>query len=149
MRTITRDIVGAFIISADNHVLLGQSITGGVFPDKWVVPGGGIEDGETKLQAVIRETLEEVGIDIADAEITPIDTPSYGESPKTLRDSGETVLVKMTFFDFVVKLSQNANDISLSFEDDLSIAKWFSPKDLQNASIGKPTEATLRKINFI
>jgi 8-oxo-dGTP pyrophosphatase MutT (NUDIX family)/esterase/lipase len=33
---------------------------------KWIIPGGGIKKNESSLQAVIRETKEEVGIDIKD-----------------------------------------------------------------------------------
>lgn len=67
MRTIQRDIVGAFIFSSDNKLLLGKSIKGGVYPDYWIVPGGGMEPDETKVEAVKRETLEETGIDISEA----------------------------------------------------------------------------------
>ena len=73
MREIERKIVGGFLISADGKILLGQSIKGGVFEDKWVVPGGGMEEGETKEQTLRREMLEEVGIDVADGRILQLD----------------------------------------------------------------------------
>ena len=31
---------------------------------KWIIPGGGVDKDETSLQAVIRETKEEVGLDV-------------------------------------------------------------------------------------
>lgn len=149
MRTIERDIVGAFIFSKDGKILLGQSISGGVYEDQWVVPGGGIEPGETKLEAVIRETKEEVGIDISGAEIEEILGTSTGKSEKKLRDTGEQVLVVMEFFDFKVNLPVESTDVQLKFDDDLSKAQWFSSTDLQELQLGVPTQNTLSKIGFI
>ena len=113
MRIIERDIVGAFIFSGDEKVLLGQSVPGGAYENHWVVPGGGVEDKETKLDAVIRETLEEVGLDISKAQIEEIPGTSSGESEKTLRDSGERVLVRMVFYDFKVTIPSSSVDIRL------------------------------------
>ena len=149
MRTIERNIVGAFIFSSDNKVLLGQSITGGVYPDQWVVPGGGIEDGETNLEAVIREVQEEVGIDISNAQIEEIEGVSAGQSEKTLRDSGERVLVDMTFYDYKVTLPSDSNDITLHFDDDFSKAEWFEASELSKIKIGSATRKTLIKLGFI
>jgi len=64
MRTIYRDIVGAFIFSKDGYTLHGKS-TRGTYDGCWIVPGGGIEDGESKEEAGNREILEEVGLDIS------------------------------------------------------------------------------------
>lgn len=38
---------------------------GGVYTDCWHIPGGGIEEGEDKNSALMREVKEETGIDIS------------------------------------------------------------------------------------
>ncbi len=126
MRTIQRDIVGAFIFSSDNKLLLGKSIKGGVYPDCWIVPGGGIEPGETKIDAIIRETLEETGIDISEASIEQIEGVQSGQSEKVLRETDEKVLVEMKFYDFKVKIAETASAVTLTHEEDFIEAKWFS-----------------------
>jgi mutator protein MutT len=40
----------------------------------WGVPGGKIEEGETPEAAVIREVYEEVGVQLNQAELVPIET---------------------------------------------------------------------------
>ncbi|MBT6335075.1 MAG: NUDIX hydrolase, partial [Candidatus Magasanikbacteria bacterium] len=64
MRSISRDIVSAIIISKDNKIFLGRKdpSKGGVYKDCWHLPGGGIEKGETDEDALIREIQEETGI---------------------------------------------------------------------------------------
>lgn len=149
MRTIERNIVGAFIFSSDNKVLLGHNKKGGVYQNQLIVPGGGIEEGETELAAVKREVIEETGIDISDAEITRIEGTTSGESEKTLRDTDERVVMKMTFHDFKVQLPLESNEVSLAFDDDYAEAHWYTPSDLAQAEIGPATESTLRKLAFL
>jgi len=149
MRVIERDIVGAFIFSNDNKILLGQPRDGGVYEGSWVVPGGGIEKKETKLNAVKREVEEEVGIDISTAKVTPIDGFSIGESNKTLRDTGEMVLVKMKFHDFRIDLEAAAEDVELRVEDDLKEARWFLISQLSILSLAPGTKATLQKLKVL
>lgn len=149
MRAIQRDIVGAFLLSADNKLLLGKSIKGGVYPDDWIVPGGGIEPGETKLEALKRETLEETGIDISNARVEEIEGALTGQSEKILRDTGEKVLVDMRFYNYKVILPRRSEDIELYHEDDFIQAKWFSLDELKDIQLSPPTLTTLRKIKFI
>lgn len=149
VRTIHRDIVGVFIFSSDRCLLLGKSRKGGVYKDSWVVPGGGIEEGETKLEAARRETLEEVGIDISSFEIKPLDTVLSGESEKVLREMGEKVLVKMTFYNFVVNADKPSHDINISCNDDIIDAKWHSVKDLTKLKMSPPTIKTLQHLGLL
>lgn len=149
MRIIERDIVGAFIFSSDNKVLLGNNKKGGTYENQLVVPGGGIENGETELEAIKREVLEEIGIDISDAQISQIDKISTGESKKTIHETGEEVLMKMRFYDFKVSLADESKNIKLKFEDDFEKADWYTAKELNKKAIGQATEKTLRKVGFI
>ncbi|HEU4914366.1 MAG TPA: NUDIX hydrolase [Candidatus Saccharimonadales bacterium] len=149
MRTVQRDIVGAFIFSSDNKLLLGKSIKGGVYPDCWIVPGGGVEPGETKLDALRRETLEETGITIDQAGIKQIEGELSGQSEKVLRDTGEKVVVEMKFYNFKVMLAETANSVTLIHEDDFVDAKWFSVDDIKNLKLSPPTITTLQKLGYL
>jgi 8-oxo-dGTP pyrophosphatase MutT (NUDIX family) len=149
MRTIQRDIVGAFIFSNDDHILLGKGQPGSVYPDTWVVPGGGIEPGETRLQAIIREVQEEMTLDISKAAITEITEVLTGESEKTLRDTKERVLVEMRFHDFVVRFDAPAKDIAATASDDLSKAKWLPISELPKLAITQPMKEELTNLGYL
>ncbi len=146
MREIKRDIVGGLIESKDGMILLGK---GGVYEGCFLIPGGGIDDGETKEGAIHREILEETGIDISSAEVTMVDDTKTGESEKVLRDTGERVLAKMRFYDFHIRLPQNADEIALSATDDLRDLTWFSKDELKTIKVSPPTEAFLRFVGYL
>ena len=149
MRTIKRDIVGAFIFSSDEKLLLGKSRKGGVYSGHWVVPGGGVDPDETKLDGLKRELLEETGIYINGADIKQLEDALSGESEKTLKGTGEHVLVKMRFYNFVIKLPQTSNDVSLKTDDDFIDANWFARSELAALSLSPPTILTLKKLKLI
>ena len=150
MRTIEREIAGAFIFSADDKLLLGKNVTGGVYADSWVIPGGGIEAEETKLQALKRETMEETGIDISNAEVHEIEGGAKtGQSEKTLRDTGERVLVLMNFHNFVVRLPQPADEVKIITTDDFEQAQWFSRNELPDLQLSDPTIKSLKQLSYL
>jgi 8-oxo-dGTP pyrophosphatase MutT (NUDIX family) len=148
MRTIHRDIVGGFIFSSDGKILLGKNRSGGVYEGRLVVPGGGVESGETKLEALRREMIEETGIDISDATVTEINESS-GEHGKTLQDTGERVFVKMNFYDYKVMLPQAASETKVKTDDDWAEPQWFMPSELKASNISPPTRNTLLKIGIL
>ena len=57
--------VGALIVNTEGKILLAKSHK---WFDKYTLPGGHIEIGETMKEAVAREVKEEVGLDVEVAE---------------------------------------------------------------------------------
>lgn len=149
MRTIERNIVGTFLISSDAKILLGQSVKGGVYQGVWCVPGGGIEPGETNLEAARRETLEETGVDIKELLIELDPAPSFGQSEKTLPESGEKVLVKMNFINYIVRFQTLAKDIKFADGDDLMNLKWHDMADLPNIKITSAMTDVLKRHGYL
>ena len=72
MREIERDIVSALIFSKDGKLFQGMKNAkkGGVYSDCWHLPGGGVNDGENKEEALKREVKEETGLKILDIKPT-------------------------------------------------------------------------------
>lgn len=142
MKSVNRNIVGAFIFSKDGYILLGKNRPGGVYEGSWTIPGGGVERGEGNLEALKREILEEVGLDINDARIEQLES-KYGESPATSRDTGEQIMIKMSFNDYKVTLHKLASEVIVVSGDDFSQARWFSLKELDGLNIAAPAKKTL------
>jgi 8-oxo-dGTP pyrophosphatase MutT (NUDIX family) len=73
---IERNVVRAVVLDCADRVLLLQvgELGNPEFGTAWELPGGGIEAGETHVQAVIRELREETGIV---ATIEQIAAPSW------------------------------------------------------------------------
>ncbi len=151
MRTINRDIVGAVLVSKDGKVLLGKTATraNGVYSGNWVIPGGGIDDGETHEQALIREVREETHHDISGLRIELIDDTATGESEKTLKDTGEKVLVKMNFFEYKIVLHKTAEELGDKPTEELVELKWFATEDLSVANLALPTRKLFEKIKMV
>lgn len=130
LREIDRLIASLIIISSDNKILMGRKdpAKGGVYPDAWHIPGGGVEESESLAEAARREGLEEAGIDLTDTELSPLPT-GKGETVKTL-PSGERVWCNMIFNRFEARLNTPASEITLNPTDDLVELRWFGPEEL-------------------
>jgi 8-oxo-dGTP pyrophosphatase MutT (NUDIX family) len=151
MRTIHRTIVSALIISKDNKLLLGMKDpnSGGVYLDCWHLPGGGVDEGETQAQALKREMLEEVGIDIAPYNPLLVDDQGIGESEKILKDTGEKVLCRMQFNYYRVGIDKNADDVTVSTNDDLVKLEWADIARLQEYRHTPPSLEVFKRLGYI
>lgn len=59
-----RPAVRGLVVDHDDRLLLVRLVFGA--RAWWVLPGGGIDEGESEMDALRRELLEEVGLDAAD-----------------------------------------------------------------------------------
>jgi 8-oxo-dGTP pyrophosphatase MutT (NUDIX family) len=151
MRIINRNIVSAIIISKDKKIFFGRKKAGGggVYSDCWHLPGGGIDTGETKNEALEREILEETGIDISKYKIELIDEEGEGESEKTLKDTGEKVLCKMKFFVYRIVINdKESSEIEIKLDDDLVKYRWARFEDLVKIEKTPPGIKLFKRLGY-
>lgn len=139
MLTKPRTIVSAIILSTDQKILMGKVYKGGVYPDCWHIPGGGVEPGETKDQALVREIQEEVGLDIQKYQLTLVSNTGTGESIKTDKHTGEKILYQMQFNVYEVQLDTKAEETSISLNDDLEEYQWVAKDQLSHYKLTPPS----------
>ena len=76
-----RPCVGIFLLNSDNGIFVGERLD---TPNAWQMPQGGIDEGETPLEAARRELTEETGIAAAEF-LTIEDTWLTYDVPKAVR----------------------------------------------------------------
>jgi 8-oxo-dGTP diphosphatase len=70
-------VVCVALIDADGRVLLAQRPAGKPMAGLWEFPGGKLDAGETPEAALIRELAEEIGIEVAAADLAPFSFASH------------------------------------------------------------------------
>ncbi|MDE2230074.1 MAG: 8-oxo-dGTP diphosphatase MutT [Alphaproteobacteria bacterium] len=70
-------VVCVALVDADGRVLLAERPTGKPMAGLWEFPGGKLQPGETPEAALTRELHEELGIDVAEACLSPLTFASY------------------------------------------------------------------------
>lgn len=102
----------AVLDAAGNVLLMRRSKTDTHRPNEWDFPGGGLDQGESPVQAAVRELQEEAGIVVTEdaVSICYAATEFYPDSDtSTTRYLG------------VVRLAEVCPDIVLSFEHDKAV----------------------------
>ncbi len=65
------------LIDDENKILIGKRPTGKFFENLWEFPGGKVKKNETIEQALIRETKEEINVDLSMNCIAPLSFSTY------------------------------------------------------------------------
>jgi 8-oxo-dGTP diphosphatase len=117
----SRKAAKALIFFKGKYLFLLRSAKDNVRPLEWDIPGGGIEPGESKKEALIREVKEETGLDISSCRAIQI------KEWQKISRSGKNI----SGTDFLCFLNKPGK-IRISKEHIL--AKWFSQEKILSHS---------------
>lgn len=120
--------VGAVIFNPENKLLLCKSHK---WNDKYVIPGGHIELGENIEDALIREIMEETGLEIYDIKLLSLKDAIYSD---TFVDKKHFI-----FIDFICKT--NSSDVILNDEAEEFV--WLDLDEIDNYDLGGFTRELL------
>ncbi len=119
-----RIIVHALINAKNGYLVTKRSKEETTFPEYWDIPGGLAETGELPREAVIRETKEEVGLDIMPTSVIHEDS--------NLDKSKNLIFIRLVY---LCELKSKIDDIILQ-EEEHSEYKFISTlEDLKNEKI--------------
>lgn len=110
----------------------------------WVVPGGGVEDGEDFITAVKREMMEEIGSAIMLDDETPVFSIDNGDQTQHFYTCHEVSRIKPTGEEHKKHTPENQYNIVFLSVKEMSAIKLV-PEQIKekiirhaNESIGKP-----------
>lgn len=129
MRIVPYPAVNVAIVSPDGKILLTRRSAVIREPGKWCLPGGHLDGGESWVDAVRRETREEVGLEIVSERLVGL----YSDPALTVT---EQPLEKGHHGQFVVALflvTEFRGEVRPSHEVDAW--EWFSPERLPSPMI--------------
>ncbi|MGV9212167.1 NUDIX domain-containing protein [Micromonospora sp. RB23] len=122
------------VILVDEHErLLLVRHTGS--PDRWGVPGGAVEIGESPAQAAVREVREEIGVHVGGLRLLDV---LGGTDYEVTYSNGDRVAYVTAVYQAVVVDGTPAPD-----REEISELDWFTSAQLRSAALNRLTRALL------
>ena len=129
-----RPCVGIFLLNNDGLVFAGRRIDSRA--EAWQMPQGGIDAGESPLQACMREMREEIGTNTAEL-VSQHDDWLYYDIPLPLADrlwQGRYKGQKQKWM--ALRFTGDDSDIKIATEEpEFCEWKWLSPHDLVDLAV--------------
>lgn len=133
-RSIHRLVSKVMILNSEGKVLMGK-IERGHFVGHWTLPGGYIDHDEHPAIGCVRETVEEMGIDIVLSDDEPIVTQ------RIFTDEG------ISFVSFTYKAEWLGDNSQIKLKDnEISDYAWLTPKEALTRAVSGFDAAALRHL---
>jgi ADP-ribose pyrophosphatase YjhB (NUDIX family) len=133
-RSIHRLVSKVMILNAEGKVLMGK-IQRGHFVGHWTLPGGYMDHDEHPAIGCVRETVEEMGIDIELSNDEPIVTQ------RIFTDEG------ISFVSFTYKAEWLGDNSQIKLkENEISDYAWLTPKEALTRAVSGFDAAALRHL---
>ena len=100
----------------------------------WLLPGGGLEWGEGLHEAVVREMVEETGLNISCGDLLFVS--------ETLSPDGEKHLVHLVFAG-----SYQSGEIVVPEEERITNVRWVPLEQVSTLTLHPPMQAALSKLD--
>jgi ADP-ribose pyrophosphatase YjhB (NUDIX family) len=120
--------VGALIVSPDDRLLLIRTHKWG---DRWGVPGGKVDWGESLLEAVHREVREETGLTLAEVHWAPVQEAVL--HPEFHRPAHFVLL----------NVVARARGDGVTLNDEAQAHAWCTPAEAEALDLNEPTRRLL------
>ena len=113
--------VGAVILDDDGRILLVKHVPrkGDFWGGQWMVPGGGLEPGETLEEGVVREVEEETNL--------KVEVLRHVSTLDRIVREGDEVRIHVVYVDFLVRPVNG----ELRPSSDVGTARWFSRDEIK------------------
>lgn len=141
-----RDFVAGAFILKDEKILFLKHKKYGV----WLQPGGHVEERETPDEAAIRETMEEVGLEVEILESFRPDTSFENKSedlPQPFNINLHQIEEGHWHLDFQY-LARPVNEIGEKEYSDEDM-KWFSKEELEDEDLNMPENAKVTALKSL
>lgn len=133
-RSIHRLVSKVMVLNQNGEVLMGK-IERGHFVGHWTLPGGYMDHDEHPAVGCVRETLEEIGIDIELSEDEPIITQ------RIFTDEG------ISFVSFTYRAIWEGDDSQITLkENEISEYAWLAPEEALSRAVSGFDASALRHL---
>jgi 8-oxo-dGTP pyrophosphatase MutT (NUDIX family) len=125
--------VGALLRDDEGRVLLVQHVEG-----RWQLPGGAVDPYEHPDDAIVRECLEEAGIDVEPVRIVG----AFGGADYEITyENGDRAAYVVTVYEVRLVAGDPAPN-----DDETQAVGWFATDELDGLEIFRGTRTTLRAL---
>jgi len=133
-RSIHRLVSKVMVQNSDGHVLMAQ-VERGHFRGFWTLPGGYMDHDEHPAIGCVRETLEELGLEIVLTDEEPVITQNI------FNDEG------ISFVSFTYRSTWDGQLEELTLQtEEIAAAAWFSPQDALDQAVSHFDREALRSL---